>query len=130
MGQIKNIKLHIVTDIKTRTRTARIYLTIIMFGLIIKLFMKEFKHVGIKDRGQTLLNVSTAAGVAYATWYTYYLAAYGPEVNYLRGSNGDPYERYGTDYAHKWRLWTTDEIETIHLPRPAPEEAFEAIGRK
>lgn len=99
-------------------------------GLMTRLALKEFWNAGKKDRGLTLLHFSVTVGVAYASWYTYFLAAKGPEVNYLRGSNGDPFERYGSDYTHKWRFWTSEEIETKHLPLPGPEEAHEAIGRK
>jgi len=99
-------------------------------GLMTRLALKEFFHAGKKDRGLSLLHFSVSFGVAYATWYTYYLAAKGPEVNYLRGSNGDPFERYGPDYAHKWRFWTSEEIDTKNKPRAGPEEAHEAVGRK
>jgi len=98
------------------------------FGLMARIAAKEFKQIAIKDRGMTLCCCAVTFGVSYATWYTYYLATKGPEVNYLRGSNADPWVQYGSDYQQKWINW--GELQTKHIPKAGPAEAYEAIGQK
>merc|ERR1712189_83220 len=117
MGQIKNIKLHIVTDIKV---------TIYLFQF--RIFVREIAGASKHDRGFLLLGTSLGFGCCYAAWYTYYLAAYGAEVSYLRGTNEDPYTRYPTTYQNK--LYNRGELNTKDLPRAGPAEAWEAIGIK
>jgi len=97
-------------------------------GLQFKLFMKEIGFASRFDRGFSLLGVSLGFGCVYATWYTYYLAVKGPEVNYLRGSNGDPHERYPPTYQQKW--FNHGELGVQPKERAGPEEAWEAIGMK
>ena len=66
------------------------------------------------------LFVALGAGSVLCTWYVWRLAVKGPEVTWSRARNPEPWKAkipqkvFGTD--------------TSTMPRPAPDEAYEAIG--